>query len=146
MADAPIEPSRIYLTRRYRDCPAMIDWLVDVVGFRRHFVVDDGAGGIAHAQLALGSALIMVGSARDDDFGRAVGEPGAAAGDGTSVYIAVDDADALCARTIASGVEVPRPVEDTDYGSREFSCRDLEGLYWNFGTYWPKASETVAGS
>ncbi len=139
MSTEPVEAPRIYLTRRYRDCPAMIDWLVDVVGFERHFVVEDGNGGIAHAQLAFGSAMIMVGSARDDEFGRAVGAPGTSAGDGTSVYVAVDDADALCARVIASGADVPRPVEDTDYGSREFSCRDPEGLYWNFGTYWPKA-------
>lgn len=142
MTDTPIAPPRIYLTRRYRDCPAMIDWLVDLVGFTRHFVVEDGAGGIAHAQLAYGSSIIMVGSAGDDDFGQAVGQPGAGGGDGTSVYIAVDNADALCEKLIAAGTDVPRPVEDTDYGSREFSCRDGEGLYWNFGTYWPKVSDT----
>ncbi len=140
MNRTPVEPPRIYLTRRYRDCPAMIDWLVDVIGFTRHFVVEDGAGGIAHAQLAFGSAIIMVGSVRDDAFGQAVGQPGAV-GDGTSVYIAVDDADALHAKVVAAGTDVPRPPEDTDYGSREFSCRDAEGLYWNFGTYWPRVGD-----
>ena len=32
---------------------------------------------------------------------------------------------------------VTRPLEDTDYGSRQYSCRDLEGYEWTFGTYDP---------
>ncbi|MBR1205399.1 MULTISPECIES: hypothetical protein [unclassified Bradyrhizobium] len=30
-------------------------------------------------------------------------------------------------------------LRDTDYGSRDFACRDPEGNLWSFGTYWPKA-------
>ncbi|GCC47386.1 hypothetical protein chiPu_0031451, partial [Chiloscyllium punctatum] len=32
-------------------------------------------------------------------------------------------------------------LRDTDYGSRDFACRDPEGNLWSFGTYWPKAHE-----
>ena len=32
-------------------------------------------------------------------------------------------------------------LTDTDYGSRDFICRDPEGYVWCFGTYWPKAHE-----
>jgi len=32
---------------RYRDAPAAIDWLCRVLGFERHLVVPDDAGGIA---------------------------------------------------------------------------------------------------
>lgn len=139
---ASIEAPRIFLTRRYRDCPAMIDWLVDVVGFTRHAVYEDGAGGIAHAQLALGSAMIMVGSVRDDAYGAMVGAPGGA-GDGSSVYVAVDDVDRLHDRIRDNGGTIVRDLADQDYGSREFGCRDPEGLLWNFGTYWPKAHESA---
>jgi hypothetical protein len=57
---------------RYRDAPRMIEWLCSAFGFKRHLVVDDDQGGIAHAQLTLGSGMIMLGSARtgDDQFGR----------------------------------------------------------------------------
>lgn len=137
---ACIEPPRIFFCRRYRDCPAMIDWLVDVIGFARHAVHPDEAGGIAHAQLSLGSAMIMVGSVRVDDYGAQVGAPGAA-GDGSSVYVAVDDPDGLHDRIRDNGGTIVRPLADTDYGSREFGCRDPEGMLWNFGTYWPKAHE-----
>jgi uncharacterized glyoxalase superfamily protein PhnB len=30
-----------------------------------------------------------------------------------------------------------RDVVDEDYGSREYSARDLEGNRWSFGTYDP---------
>ena len=30
-----------------------------------------------------------------------------------------------------------RELQDTDYGFREYSVRDLEGYLWSFGTYNP---------
>ena len=57
-------------TLRYRDAATMIDWLCDVVGFERHLVVEGEGGAIAHAQLTLGAGMIMLGTERDDDFGR----------------------------------------------------------------------------
>ena len=53
--------SCIIPTLRYENAPRMIDWLCDTFGFARHLVVDDGAGGIAHAQLTFGNAMIMLG-------------------------------------------------------------------------------------
>lgn len=138
------EAPRIYVARRYRDCLKMIDWLERTFGFTRHVVYEDGKGGVAHSQLALGSAMIMLGSARDDEFGKIAGRPGNP-GDGTSVYIAVDDVDGLHDRVKAAGGEITWPLNDTDYGSREFGCRDPEGLYWHFGSYWPKADEAPKG-
>ena len=29
------------------------------------------------------------------------------------------------------------PLEDKDYGGRGYSCRDLEGHVWSFGSYDP---------
>ena len=54
-----------------------------------------------------------------------------------SLYIAVGDPDAIHARATQAGAEVVRELIDTDYGSREFSVRDLEGNLWSFGTYNP---------
>jgi uncharacterized glyoxalase superfamily protein PhnB len=77
----------------------------------------------------------MLGSARDDDFGRLVGAPAPGCG---SLYVAVPDADAAFARARDAGAEIVEPPTDRDYGSREFVCRDPEGRIWAFGTYWPK--------
>ncbi|WP_417515340.1 VOC family protein [Minwuia sp.] len=136
-----IEAPRIFVTRRYRNSKAMIDWLEKAFGFARHYVVDDGKGGVAHAQIAFGSAMMMLGDHHDDDFSKSVGAPGENAG-GQSIYLAVDDIDALYARAREAGAVIERELEDTDYGSREFGCRDPEGQFWNFGTYWPKVTDT----
>jgi uncharacterized glyoxalase superfamily protein PhnB len=133
-----IEPPRLYPTFRYRDAAAMIDWLAMAFGFTVQARHADDKGVIQHAELAFGSGMIMLGTVRDDDYGRMVGEPGNNGGKG--VYIAVDDADAAYARAKAAGAAIVQELVDRDYGSREFICRDPEGNIWSFGTYWPKVA------
>jgi uncharacterized glyoxalase superfamily protein PhnB len=53
----------------------------------------------------------------------------------------VPDPDRHHAKATAAGAQVVRGLEDTDYGSREYSVRDLEGNLWSFGTYDPYAVE-----
>jgi uncharacterized glyoxalase superfamily protein PhnB len=120
---------------RYRDAPAAIDWLGRAFGFEKHLVVPGPDDGIAHAELRLGRGLIMLGSARDDGFRW---QPPQKGGPVTqSVYVVVEDADAHHAGSRAAGAEIVRELQDTDYGSREYSARDPEGHLWHFGTYWP---------
>jgi uncharacterized glyoxalase superfamily protein PhnB len=146
MSEKLVEPPRIYPTLRYRDAPAMIAWLCKAFGLAERVVYPGPDGTIAHAELALGSAMIMLGSARDDRFGAMVGAPigpGAEGvkGNGQAIYIAIDDPDALFSRAKAAGADILMGLTDTDYGSRDFICRDPEGYVWCFGTYWPKAHE-----
>jgi uncharacterized glyoxalase superfamily protein PhnB len=125
-------------TMRYRDAPAMIDWLCEAFGFERHLVVEDGNCGIAHAQLVCGDAMIMLGSHREDDFGRLMALPGEIGNRETQCpYMVVENADAHHARAVAAGADVIMAPEDQDYGGRLYSCRDPEGHIWNFGTYDP---------
>ena len=133
------EPPRIFPTFRCRDASHMIDWLVKAFGFSIHARYSNDDGSVAHAQLALGSSLIMLGSVREDAYGAMVGQPGENAG--KSVYVAVDDTDAAYERAKAAGATILEGPVDRDYGSRDFICRDPEGNVWSFGTYWPKASE-----
>ena len=130
-------PGIIIPTLRYADAPAMIEWLCDAFGFRRHLVVEDGQGGIAHAELTLGNGMIMLGSARDDAFGRLQPTPRALGGTTQSPYVVVPDADAVYRSAKAAGAEIVVEIKDEDYGGRGFSCRDPEGHLWNFGTYDP---------
>lgn len=125
-------------TLRYRDAAAAIDWLCRAFGFERHLVVPGENGSIAHAQLTFGRGMIMLGSARDDAFGRLQQPPADPASAVTqSAYIIVADADAHHARAVAAGARVVHPLTDEDYGGRGYSCRDPEGHLWNFGTYDP---------
>lgn len=134
----PVEAPRLYPTFRYRDAAAMIDWLERAFGFEVHARYMDGDQ-VAHAQLSFGSSMIMLGQARDDEFGAMVGAPGD--NGGKSVYMAVDDADTAFERAKAAGATILEQPANRSYGSREFICADPEGVVWCLGTYWPKADE-----
>jgi uncharacterized glyoxalase superfamily protein PhnB len=123
---------------RYQDAPAAIEWLVQAFGFEKKAVYPgpEGSNTIAHAELRLGSGLIMLGSAKDDHLNmKSPRELGAIT---QGIYIVVDDVDARFERAKAAGAEVVIPPQDLDYGSREFAVRDPEGHLWSFGTYSPE--------
>ncbi len=129
--------STIMPSLRYKNAPAAIDWLCRVFGFQRHAVYANPDGTIAHAELALGGGMIMLGSGKDDEYGRGFKSPGEVGFETRSSYIVVPDADAVYARAQEAGALVVRPLQNTDYGSREFSLKDPEGHSWSVGTYDP---------
>ncbi|MGA7343679.1 MAG: VOC family protein [Terracidiphilus sp.] len=137
----PEKPSTIIPALRYRNAPAAIEWFEKVFGFERHAVYEGPDGTIGHAELTLGGGMIMLGSARDDEFGRNFKLPQELGGAETrGAYIVVADADAVFARAVAAGATVVRPLKDMEYGSREFTVKDPEGHSWSVGTYDPWAA------
>ncbi len=132
-------PSSVIPSFRYDDAPGMIDFLCDAFGFERNLVVPDGDGGVAHAQLTLGGGMIMLGSAREDEFGALMVTAKAAGVITSSPYVVVPDVDAHCARARAAGAEIVMAPADQDYGGRLYAARDPEGQLWNFGSYDPWA-------
>ena len=133
--------STVIPTMRYNDAKAAINWLCDAFGFTQHLIVEDDDGGIAHAQLSFGSGMIMLGSARDDEFGR-LQRPPTTEPVTQSPYIIVTDIDEHYARAVAAGATIAIEIKDEDYGGRVYSCRDPQGQLWNFGDYDPWQTET----
>jgi uncharacterized glyoxalase superfamily protein PhnB len=133
--------STIIPSLRYDDALAAIDWLCEAFGFGRHLVVEGPGGTIAHAQLTLDGGMIMLGSAAshapDSPFGALVRQPEEAGGCTQTIYVVVADADATHDRAKAAGAEIVLPLADKPHGGRDFTCRDLEGHVWSFGTYDP---------
>jgi uncharacterized glyoxalase superfamily protein PhnB len=132
--------STIIPTLRYQDAPRMVEWLCRAFGFERHLVVPGENGTIAHAQLVLGNGMIMLGSARDDEWGRLV-RPVRETGTNTqAAYVVVQDVDAHHARAKAAGAEIVSELHDADYGGRHYGARDPEGVVWSFGSFdpWPQ--------
>ena len=139
--------STVMPTLRYKDALAAIEWLCKVFGFERHVVYEGANGTIDHAELSLGGGMIMLGSAKDDTYGRGFKNPNELGGIETrSSYIVLADADAVYARAQAAGATVVRPLKDTGYGSREFTIKDPEGNTWSAGTYdpWTEGSESAS--
>ncbi|HLH05337.1 MAG TPA: VOC family protein [Bryobacteraceae bacterium] len=125
---------------RYHDAPAAMDWLCNVLGFERRAVFAGPNGTIAHAELTLGGGMIMLGSQKDDEYGRGLKSPQELGGsESRTSYVVVADADAVYARANAAGATIVTPIHDTHYGSRDFTVRDPEGHSWSVGTYDPWA-------
>jgi len=62
------------------------------------------------------------------------------------IYVAVPDTDEHCRRAREAGTEILAEPFDTDYGSRDYSARDLEGNQWHFGTYRPAPVDAPAAA
>ena len=128
----------LILCLRYRDAPAAIEWLCKALGFEKMLVVPEGTDRIAHAQLSFGNGMIMLGSVSDNAYGRLLKQPDEIGGAQTqTVYAIVTDPDAVYAQAKAAGAEIVIDIKDEDYGGRGFTCRDLEGHVWTFGSYDP---------
>jgi uncharacterized glyoxalase superfamily protein PhnB len=128
----------------YRDAPRMIEWLCTTIGFAKKAVYTDDDGTVAHAELTLGTGMIMVGSAtakhRETPWGKLIRQPEELSGVETqSPSLYVSDPDAVYARVKAHGGTIVLDIEDKGYGGRGFSCRDPEGHLWSIGSYDPWA-------
>jgi uncharacterized glyoxalase superfamily protein PhnB len=137
--------ARIIPTLRYHDAGAAIEWLCRAFGFERHLVIEGEGLKIEHAQLVLGNSMIMIGSCRDDEFGKLQKTARDLGGGSQSPYVIVEDADAHHDRAVAAGADVVYALRSEDYGGRGYSCLDPEGNLWNFGTYDPWADYRGAG-
>ena len=128
--DANGTDHNIWVGLSYDDAHAARKWL-SALGFQEGIVVEgERPGEIFHSEMRWPEGgRIMVSS-------RAKGEQTFVSGAGAAtVYVVVDDPDAVFALASAIGAKVVRPMEDTDYGSRGFSVADVEGNSWSFGTY-----------
>jgi uncharacterized glyoxalase superfamily protein PhnB len=119
-------------TLRYDDAKGAIDFLERAFGFHRKAVMENEDGSIGHAELTFGRGMVMIGSSGQGDAQFDTGH--------ASIYVVVEDPDALHDRAKGAGAEISRGLQDMDYGSREFSAKDPEGNVWSFGTYDPFAS------
>lgn len=126
--------STIIPALRYADAPAAIAFLEAAFGFVPTMVIEGEGGTIEHAQLAHGTGMIMLGSARDDDFGRLLGTDGRSS---SSIYVIVDDVAAHADVARAAGAEIVSEPEDQEYGGSSYAVRDPEGHIWSFGDYSP---------
>ncbi len=137
------QTTRLFPFLRYEDAPAAFEWLHRAFGFEKQMLVPGPRGTIAHAQLRYGASVLMIGTAEDDFMN--MKSPKAAGGVTQGIYVHVDDIDAHHDRAKAAGAEIVMALEDTEYGSREYAARDLEGHLWSFGTYGPETGGSEGG-
>jgi uncharacterized glyoxalase superfamily protein PhnB len=127
----------IFPILRYHDARAAIRWLCTAFGFHEVFSVPESGPVVRHAQLQLGTNVIMLGSVRPNDGMTTPREAGSAT---QALAVYVEDVTEHYERAVAAGAEVAQLPMKTDFGSIEYSTRDPEGHLWTFSNYLPDAA------
>jgi PhnB protein len=94
-----------------------------------------GPGGtIAHAEIQIGDSVVIV---EDEDQQRGTKAPpaGGLPGSPTSLFIYVEDVDAVIARAVELGAMVQRPAENQFYGDRDGHIIDPFGHGWTVASH-----------
>lgn len=126
----------IFPILRYNDARGAIQSLCAMFGFVELFSVPESGPCVRHAQLKLGTNVVMLGSVRPDEGMASPQSLGVAT---QALYVFVEDLDAHYERARLAGAQIVNPPADTDFGSREYHARDAEGHLWTFGTFLPAA-------
>jgi PhnB protein len=115
-----------------RDATKALDFYVEAFGAteRMRYALPDGK--IGHAEIAIGSAVVMLADESPDAGALA---PETIGGSPVSFSLYVADVDALAARAVALGAVVTRPIEDTFHGDRVGTIRDPFGHTWHVATH-----------
>jgi PhnB protein len=94
-----------------------------------------GPGGtVAHAEIQIGDSVVII----EDEVperGTTAPPPGGVAGSPTSLFIYVEDVDAVVARAVELGATLQRPPQDQFYGDRDGHILDPFGHGWTVATH-----------
>jgi len=124
----------IFPILRYNNAREAIRSLCATFGFVELFSVPESGPVVRHAQLKLGTNIIMLGSVRPNEGMTSPQSLGTAT---QALCVYVPDLDAHFERARLAGAEILSQPQDTDFGFREYHACDIEGHFWTFGTYLP---------
>lgn len=123
---SPVQPVTPYLY--YRDVAAALDWLAKAFGWREKIRVAGADGRPFHAEMAVGpEGVILMGCP-----GPQYRNPKQLGHVTQSLYVRIDNVDALFARAIEEGAVAIEQPADQEYGDRRCALEDCEGHHWYF--------------
>jgi PhnB protein len=111
---------------------AAIDFYCSVLGATERVRMPAPDGRIGHAELQLGSSMIML---ADENAQMDVRGPRAIGGTPVSLHVYVEDSDAVFERAVQAGAKALRAVEDRFYGDRSGQFEDPFGHRWDVSTH-----------
>ncbi|MCY3880609.1 MAG: VOC family protein [Chloroflexi bacterium] len=107
------------------DAPRLLDFLAEGFGAVERMRMPMPDGSIAHAEVEIGGAPVMLGSANAPDF------PPLAA----QIHLYVEDVDAVYAQAVSAGATPVAEPEDQFYGDRIARVLDTAGNHWSIATH-----------
>lgn len=111
----------------FKNAAAAIDFYRSVFGATETTRLTDPQGRIGHAELAIGSSMIML---SDESPGFGALSPPSVGGSPIRLHLTVDNVDEVAQRLVDAGATVLRPVKDEFYGERIGLFADPFGYSW----------------
>ena len=113
---------------------AALDWYKRALGAEEVARAVGPDGKIMHAEIRIGDSILML----NDDMMGGGHTPSAYGGSAASLWVYVDDCDALFNRAIAAGAKVwggpMGQLQDQFWGDRSGTFEDPEGYRWTIAT------------
>ncbi len=119
-----------YLVARGAD--RAIEFYKRAFGAKERFRMPGPGGKIMHAEIQVGDSMIMLSDEFPEMGGRS---PQALNGSPVSLFLYVDDVDALFRRAVEAGATVDMPVQDMFWGDRYGKVTDPFGHHWQLATH-----------
>jgi len=111
-----------------------IDWYKKALGAQEVSRAEGPDGKIMHAEIRIGDSRIML----NDEMGGGKG-PKAMGGSPASLWVYVEDCDALFNRAVGAGAQVPPgpmgQIADQFWGDRTGTFTDPHGYRWTIATH-----------
>jgi len=111
---------------------AAIEFYGKVFGAKERMRMGGPDGKVGHAELQLGSGLVML---ADEFPGMPQRSPRSLGGSPVTVSVYVEDVDAVFAKALGAGAKEVRAVEDQFYGDRSGQFEDPWGHLWGVATH-----------
>jgi PhnB protein len=111
---------------------AAIDFYGKVLGATERMRMGGPDGKVGHAELQIGSGLVML---ADEFPGMGQRSPRALGGSPVTISVYVEDVDAVFAKALDAGATEVRAVEDQFYGDRLGQFQDPFGHLWSVATH-----------
>ena len=114
------------------DAAGAIEYYTRVFGAKERVRMDAPGGKIGHAELEMGDSLVMLADAFPQSTTRPPRELG---GTSVSVFMYVEDVDAVVKRAVDAGATVTMEVADQFWGDRLGTVSDPFGHVWSIATH-----------
>ena len=103
-----------------------------VFGAEERMRIPGPDGRIGHAELSIGTSLIML---ADENHGMNIRGPKAIGGSPVTLQMYVANVDETIEKAVAAGATIKRPIADQFYGDRTGSIEDPFGHTWHLATH-----------
>ncbi|MBT1072244.1 VOC family protein [Pelotalea chapellei] len=117
----------------FKDARKAIDFYKQALDAHERMIVPGPNGkGIMHAEIQVGSSIIMIGEENPQQECRS---PETLGGSPISLYMYVQDVDKSFRRALEAGAQERMPVQDMFWGDRIGAIQDPFGYSWTLATH-----------